>query len=427
MYRRFSLHAMQGAPLCTLLIAFLLTSCGGGVGDTKPAGPIKPFQRLNATLKRANSTTAVTVPTDGVPSESDEPCNDQGDFFVTSTEGTPANLVNRHVLCVQDARTDQDVMLLDKDGALVSAGKMNIEVLWSMSGPSNILSKLGTLKLRYTYTPNPDVDIPVPTLRVVAKTVCNQATLLASCVQTLPAASLSSGADWTTLTVQIPFDWDSSRINPIVVDTKVKLLYTVDGSVPANEEGGSTSSYFPDLLTSPLRCDVNLAKGATKGCVFADAAAVFVIRSSDNMPRSREHIIDAFAALPGLSGQFELLAGTRALAAGQFPLTRTRDTSEINRNRRTSNARCKRDFGPAPASVPDACPIVVDPDLDEGPCDCDEFPFASSHEGADQKLETRYSVRRIPQSDNRSAGGSLGEFYRKQRVIKEDPFWVAVP
>lgn len=59
--------------------------------------------------------------------------------------------------------------------------------------------------------------------------------------------------------------------------------------------------------------------------------------------------------------------------------------------------------------------------------DCDEFPFASTKEGS-LGAQGNYSVRYIPDSDNRGSGSMLGLFYERTRRLAGDPFWVmAVP
>ncbi|WP_265923374.1 NucA/NucB deoxyribonuclease domain-containing protein [Cupriavidus nantongensis] len=49
-------------------------------------------------------------------------------------------------------------------------------------------------------------------------------------------------------------------------------------------------------------------------------------------------------------------------------------------------------------------------------CDCDEYPFASTYEGAFQNRETT-SAKYILSSDNRAVGSALSAFYSRQRVL----------
>ncbi|MFI1094469.1 NucA/NucB deoxyribonuclease domain-containing protein [Streptomyces sp. NPDC020917] len=63
--------------------------------------------------------------------------------------------------------------------------------------------------------------------------------------------------------------------------------------------------------------------------------------------------------------------------------------------------------------------------------DCDEYPFASTLEGAANWGNFRnYVVKPIGSKDNQDAGTQLGEFYAEQRILGDnginDPFYVAV-
>ncbi|WP_329313983.1 ricin-type beta-trefoil lectin domain protein [Streptomyces sp. NBC_01278] len=54
---------------------------------------------------------------------------------------------------------------------------------------------------------------------------------------------------------------------------------------------------------------------------------------------------------------------------------------------------------------------------------CDEFPFASTQEGAGYGP---FSVRYVPASANRSAGGKLGSWYAQDRILHDDEFQVGI-
>ncbi|MFH8582451.1 NucA/NucB deoxyribonuclease domain-containing protein [Streptomyces zaomyceticus] len=56
--------------------------------------------------------------------------------------------------------------------------------------------------------------------------------------------------------------------------------------------------------------------------------------------------------------------------------------------------------------------------------DCDEFPFGSTWEGPAGGGD--YSVRYLNSSQNRSAGGTLGVWYRMDRILHRDQFWVRI-
>ncbi|EPH41034.1 NucA/NucB deoxyribonuclease domain-containing protein [Streptomyces aurantiacus] len=57
--------------------------------------------------------------------------------------------------------------------------------------------------------------------------------------------------------------------------------------------------------------------------------------------------------------------------------------------------------------------------------DCDEFPFASTKEGAG-KGDGNFSVRMVPESENRSAGAKLVNWYGKDRILDGDAYGIYV-
>lgn len=76
--------------------------------------------------------------------------------------------------------------------------------------------------------------------------------------------------------------------------------------------------------------------------------------------------------------------------------------------------------------------------------DCDEYPFASTYEGAaayeyhlkpngrpgdppGNPAHYSYSACPLDLSQNRSAGATLGHWYARDHILEKDPFWVAVP
>ncbi len=110
---------------------------------------------------------------------------------------------------------------------------------------------------------------------------------------------------------------------------------------------------------------------------------------------------------------FELL--TRGLNTGAYypdenlqgsPLRRLRDQAAQDRNRTKAQARC------AAENV-------------EG--SCDEYPFASTYEGAFNQTSTSgWSVRGIDDGDNSAGGSLIGAFYQTQRILDRDKFYVQV-
>ncbi|MFF1696501.1 NucA/NucB deoxyribonuclease domain-containing protein [Streptomyces sp. NPDC058257] len=56
---------------------------------------------------------------------------------------------------------------------------------------------------------------------------------------------------------------------------------------------------------------------------------------------------------------------------------------------------------------------------------CDEFPFASTKEGAG-KGDGNFSVKYVPQSDNSKAGGALSKRYGQDRILDGDAYGICV-
>ncbi|MEV4894116.1 NucA/NucB deoxyribonuclease domain-containing protein, partial [Nonomuraea sp. NPDC055795] len=56
---------------------------------------------------------------------------------------------------------------------------------------------------------------------------------------------------------------------------------------------------------------------------------------------------------------------------------------------------------------------------------CDEYPFASTKEGAGTK-DGNYSLQAVPTNHNRDHGEALDSFYADYRVVTGDQFWVKI-
>ncbi|MYS41292.1 hypothetical protein GTY23_08595 [Streptomyces sp. SID5998] len=103
----------------------------------------------------------------------------------------------------------------------------------------------------------------------------------------------------------------------------------------------------------------------------------------------------------------------------QDPLHRTVNSARIDKNRAEAVKQCKRYWGANYAS---------------GGKECDEYPFASTYEGAAQSQydpdakKFNFSVKPIARNDNQAGGLILQSFYAKNRIIDglEDAFVVKV-
>jgi hypothetical protein len=187
-----------------------------------------------------------------------------------------------------------------------------------------------------------------------------------------------------------------------------------------------------------LRCDRGEIKGSSSsGCVFVDAAAVYTV-SAAKAPEAAEHIREAqrgtrlYADQTASPGSYGMKPNTRAIAdPSAESLQRARPDKVIDRNR---IAACKASNALIDIRLPknQSASCATDPPK----CNCDEYPFASTWDGASQN-SNRTSTKQISGADNRAAGnGNLGWFYAKQRVLDRsldeltnlggDRFWVYV-
>ncbi|WNO76920.1 NucA/NucB deoxyribonuclease domain-containing protein [Streptomyces sp. AM8-1-1] len=101
------------------------------------------------------------------------------------------------------------------------------------------------------------------------------------------------------------------------------------------------------------------------------------------------------------------------------PLHRTVDSKRIDKNRAAAVKQCKRYWGPNYTS---------------GDKECDEYPFASTYEGAAESeydpevTKFNFSAKPIPKADNQAGGQILKSYYGKNRIIDglDDGFMVTI-
>lgn len=358
------------------------------------------------------------IPGTGIPSDDQGACKQDADYFQVDGTSNVNALVNRHVLCVRK-RISRTVDVRDPSGILRhNAGVVTLDAGWSVHGIHTQLSKTGTLVLRYNYTKIQDVA--APPLKVIAKISCSTqgGGPAVQCDQAMPLMTLTHG-EQSRGEIAIPFTWDQSYkiVNAAI---NVRLLYTYDGSLPVDTSDGSggTEREDPGFGAWPIRCDVDQLRKGWKGCVFAQAPAVWVVDGSPLIERARQHIAYVFSNLPTVPGRYQLVPGTRSEPEkeGQFdPLTRA-DIPTRKLNRKATKDRC----GAMPPVGPPNCPATEK-------CDCDEYPPASAIEGAHGKPLSLFSVRKILYSDNRKAGAQLGAMYARERVLVGDKYRILIP
>lgn len=383
-----------------------------------------------------------------VPSLTEERCLDEGDFAPMS-DPTPGNnqrraLVSRHVDC---RRGESGLVQLwgghregnaDHGGATPAAywsgargpatsGTVRFASKFSVYGPPNVLQKRVSLTLRaidFTLAPQSSADRMEP-VQVMPIFSCGPAKDLfgeppaCSLVLGKPIVVRLDGREASGDFV-IDFNWaqpPTQRKDVVTFFLRFDTFaYSVGGAV--FDVASGEAQVFDSGLDGAgilVRCDRGVAKAGTKGCVFPQAAAVFSV--SGVAEKGAEAVSHMEAAIEhGAPGRFRMRPGFRTIAdeesTGQSAaLRRTQIAAMRDANRYASCANVGTSIISRHPQRSASCPNGR-----ADPCDCDEYPFASTYQGAFQNRETT-SARFISPTDNRAVGSALAEFYTRQRVI----------
>jgi hypothetical protein len=208
-------------------------------------------------------------------------------------------------------------------------------------------------------------------------------------------------------------------IGSVCADRGRGYFYRVVKSGESFEDGPSAVTVGLGYVPT-IRCDVGLAKTGTQGCVYPEAPAIMTSVKTDNpnVDESALHIKEAQAA--GRPGRYASPSdGSIKPAFGSAELTRLRNEQARKNNRAVSKTQCIAQYG----KVNGLCDFTGDPDETPTNCDCDEYPFAATNQGADGN---EFSVKRIDASDNRRAGALFGCFLASQRVLDGEKFYIDV-
>ncbi|MFE7356762.1 NucA/NucB deoxyribonuclease domain-containing protein [Streptomyces sp. NPDC057543] len=57
---------------------------------------------------------------------------------------------------------------------------------------------------------------------------------------------------------------------------------------------------------------------------------------------------------------------------------------------------------------------------------CDEYPFARTHEGGTALPAASRGIAMVPEKEQDQQGGRIIGFYKQERLVNKDGFWVAV-
>ncbi|MGW5667871.1 NucA/NucB deoxyribonuclease domain-containing protein [Micromonospora sp. NPDC003776] len=154
------------------------------------------------------------------------------------------------------------------------------------------------------------------------------------------------------------------------------------------------------------RCDSEMPETPLEGgCVYNEVQPELALDKS-TASNHREHALFVEQAQHTTPDHF----GARHLSQpgeDPKPLQRLTDQDRRDDNREAS---CD-DFVRDPA-VPDDS--------------CDEYPYASTYQGANEIGRARTAVGHVPRQSNTNGGSKLTAFYTANRVLDGDPFWVAV-
>ncbi|WP_327416408.1 NucA/NucB deoxyribonuclease domain-containing protein [Streptomyces sp. NBC_01233] len=163
----------------------------------------------------------------------------------------------------------------------------------------------------------------------------------------------------------------------------------------------------PVMAYSSVRFDyAGPTAGKFKGTVFTEARVELVMSLKDPaVNESARHILDAqtlpertFPSFPG-----------KSVPGGSTPLHRLIDKTAQDKNRDAAIATCKDVWG----------------DYSGTKLQCDEYPFASTKEGAAAPGK-RFSARLIDGGDNETGGRRLNEMYTLNRILNGDAFYVKI-
>ncbi|SHF61049.1 NucA/NucB deoxyribonuclease domain-containing protein [Streptoalloteichus hindustanus] len=189
---------------------------------------------------------------------------------------------------------------------------------------------------------------------------------------------------------------------------RITYRFTVPGtvSIPDRVVGSEMGMRFDSAWYLPAR----------QGSIFDRVTPYITFRLSDEpVKMSARHLSDAInhpeATEPKVPGK--LLPGGSA----ENPLRRLyHDSARRTANRAEATSFCHRRW----------------PGYPELGQDCDEFPFASTYEGAARykydgdRWRDHFSARPINAPDNQEAGSRLGAWYGNDRILDGDRFFVRV-
>lgn len=469
--------SINRGPTSFFLVALLpvfMTGCGGG-GDTEQVS--KQGESVNATRKALTASSTTVTPISPADPRWDAwgPCADSD--FVAITGGLPstAPLLGRKQGCAKLVSDPQPILVATMRNASgngyelckLSAGRTcNYETAGYVTLATNWdLVNLGTRStvtlqtrvVNWEWNPSFTLGKPGLTLTLAPTIDCStsgRAGVYGAACKFSPAlasdfaVALANGSVGPKPQFYIDYSWSfdataggydlvTFRPRSTGFDYKVVEADIPQGqtSLPhVNSFGSAGESWEPEV-----RCDRYLTGSKNSvGCVLSQAAAIFIMDTRNtgnlgNMSEAAIHVRDAQTqALIGMTGPapgvYVPKPGTRAVAEDLYnfpysPLFYSPSSQDDNRRvacgGSSTSLIVQRGY-PGSASCPTSSTAG---------CSCDEYPFASTSQGAAMYPGTT-SVRNINARQNSWGGTMFGTFLAKNRIlpdyIESEPFYVYV-
>ncbi|MFI6318782.1 NucA/NucB deoxyribonuclease domain-containing protein [Nonomuraea sp. NPDC050556] len=176
-------------------------------------------------------------------------------------------------------------------------------------------------------------------------------------------------------------DPTSTRHTPEIEVTVIPVVPEADGQIPGR-----------GVLNITVRCDDEFNTTMFPGCVVTTFIPTMTTMTQ----------------LPQISANIRTIQSRGGYGVpGIHALHREADEAQQRRNR--DKACSTRVTGPRPAGM-----------------SCDEYPFATTQEGGDTLPAEARGWSWVPEGEQNSQGGLVTGFYKANRVLDGDPFYVQV-
>jgi hypothetical protein len=220
-------------------------------------------------------------------------------------------------------------------------------------------------------------------------TIAFSASCGGSCTATSHFATSPLVAD-ETLTGSVSYSDSTTTVD------STQSSYTMTAYNPVAVNGPQSLTW--DSLT--YRCDDEVA--AYPGCVVPSYTPYLTTMTS--LPAIAANIASIQAAGPHHYGSPNY--------APAYPLHRTTNWTIINANNRIACPQKLKPLDPSAYIPPSGS--------------CDEYPFATTMEGASQTAKPDWGTALVPPAQQNSQGGYISSFYQSNRILDGDAFWVVV-